>query len=201
MPRLVERSDGCHIVRQFYHTSATWQIDADGVRYLRDRGIRVGDLFPTGVFMDMLTLGLVYTSNRPRTPQPLITGSSDPELHAHARATFGALVRRDYGSVYEALAPGLRARITTDDFVAQVLGRVVSWNLRHVRSWPWSDESTPEIDRVGTVIVDFVTVDNTGERRRYPSREEVWLHTGGAWYWLLSPIMRERRNLNRCRSG
>lgn len=184
MPRLVERSDGCHIVRQFYHTSATWQIDADGVRYLRDRGIRVGDLFPTEVFMDMLALGLVYTSNRPRTPQPFIARSSDPELQARARATFGALFRRDYASVYEALAPGLRARIATDDCVAQVVGQVVSWNLRHVGSWPWSDESTPEIDRIGIVTVDFVTVDNAGERRRYPSREEVWLHAGGAWYWF-----------------
>lgn len=61
MPRLVERKDGCHYIRHFYRDSATWQVDRKGVFFLRERGVNVGDLFPTELFMEMWELGLVYT--------------------------------------------------------------------------------------------------------------------------------------------
>ena len=61
MPRLVERSDGCHYIRHFYRDHATWQIDRKGVLFLRERGVNTGDKFPTELFMEMWEGGLVYT--------------------------------------------------------------------------------------------------------------------------------------------
>lgn len=61
MPRLLERSDGCHYIRHFFHDHATWQVDRKGVLFLRERGVNDGDKFPTELFMDTWQLGLVYT--------------------------------------------------------------------------------------------------------------------------------------------
>ena len=61
MLRLVERSEGCHVIRHFYRDHATWQVDRKGVFFLREHGVSSGYKFPTEVFMEMSERGLVYT--------------------------------------------------------------------------------------------------------------------------------------------
>ena len=60
MPRLRERSDGCYYIVHHYRDCHTWQIDRDGVNFLRKLNINADDTFPTEVFMLMWEHRLVY---------------------------------------------------------------------------------------------------------------------------------------------
>lgn len=178
-------------MRHFYRENATWQIDADGVRYLADRGIRAGDSFATDVFMQMVVLGLVYTSNRPRSEQAssasAVSGSSDPELKAGAEAAFRLLYRREYSEVYKLFAPELRSSMTPEDFASRVSGnmerRVTSWKIRLVSSFAVKSEHLPGIDRIGTVVTDFKLMDHAQQQQQYLGRKELWSRADGVWFW------------------
>jgi hypothetical protein len=191
MPTLNQRIDGCYYVRHFYRDHSTWQVDADGVRYLRDRRIRTGDWFATDVFMEMWARSLVYTGSRPRISQPDSGTSSDPELEASVEATFKALYRRDYPNVYKTLASATIAvnrLMTVEDFASKVAGaserRLISWKVRVIESAELRDDNWPGDDRTGFVLADFEIEDSSGQREKYLSRQEIWLRTNGVWYWL-----------------
>lgn len=54
MPTLECRRDGCYFIRHFYREFSTWQVTAEGVRYLQRRGVPEGGYFPTDDFMHLL---------------------------------------------------------------------------------------------------------------------------------------------------
>jgi hypothetical protein len=187
LPTLDQRADGCFIVKHFYHDNQTWQIDADGVRYLNNLGIRTGDSFSTDLFMQLVASGIVYTSSRPRpvgaTPPSAGTSSSDPELQTAAKQAFGLLYRREYVEVYKILAPHLRNTITAEDFTKRVTSNlerfVASCTVRLVTSFPIQNEHLKEIDCIGTVVIDFKLTD----KEQYLGRKETWCRENGIWYW------------------
>src|SRR5438045_3360812 len=63
MPTLRKRNDGCHYITHRYMDFQTWQIDRDGVVFLKDYGIEAGDHFSTGLFMQMWDHRLVYVGD------------------------------------------------------------------------------------------------------------------------------------------
>ena len=78
MPTLARRQDGRYIVRHFYQDVATWQIEPDGVSYLRRRRIEQDDHFTTEQFMHLWMNGWVYTGDHPGLPPgPLCVGDRD----------------------------------------------------------------------------------------------------------------------------
>ena len=97
------------------------------------------------------------------------------------------LCRQDYAELHKSLAPELRSMITVEDLASKIAGkdqrRVHKWVLRGVVSHPRQDESIPRIDRTGTVIVDFETIDRTDQRETFVSRREIWSHAEGVWHW------------------
>jgi hypothetical protein len=67
MPTLVETGDGHCIVRHFFNQNATWQIDKDGVHFLKRLGVSLGGKFTTDLFMELCKWGMVYVGTRPPT--------------------------------------------------------------------------------------------------------------------------------------
>ena len=60
MPRLRQRNDGCYYILHHYRDCNTWQIDRDGIIFLRERGVQLDDIFPTELFMEMWDRRFVY---------------------------------------------------------------------------------------------------------------------------------------------
>lgn len=191
LPRLVQKADGSYIVKHFYRENTTWQIDADGVRYLNARGIRADDLFPTDIFMQLVMLQLVYTGNRPRTSptisDPVVAGSADPELKGSAESAFRLLFQQQYAELYKILASDIRGTVSLEDFVSRLTGpdkrRVSSWKIRFVASCPIRDENLPAVDQIGSVVTDFKLTSNARQEEPHLGRRELWTRSNGVWYW------------------
>src|SRR2546423_14313721 len=63
MPTLRQRQDGCYYVTHRYMDFQTWQIDRDGVVFLKKHGIEASDSFSTGLFMQMWESQLLYVGD------------------------------------------------------------------------------------------------------------------------------------------
>lgn len=63
MPTLKEREDGCHcVVGRAHNSFSTWQIDREGVMFLRARNVNSGDRFSIDLFFELENRGLIYTA-------------------------------------------------------------------------------------------------------------------------------------------
>jgi hypothetical protein len=192
MPRLVQKNDGLYIVRHFYQQNATWQIDADGVLFLKGRGVRAGELFETDLFMEMWMRGMVYTGTRRRTPagEPRHGPPSpdDVALRERAATLYRALYHRNLEEAYAFLLPRIRVSKTLDQFKTAFMGPrpsgLTSWKIQSLCSVPMQNDAMPEATRLGWVIVDLEMQDDSGARDNLYAREESWFQIQGVWYWV-----------------
>jgi len=190
MPRLEERSDGLYYVRHYYRQHATWQIDDNGVLFLRERGFCPGDMFPTKVFMELWTRGMVYTGTVPAQIgqwRPRALSRDDLALRERATALYTALFQHKTEDAYTFLLPRVRASKTLDQFKAQLSDRfavLTSWLIRSADSLPCRCENTPEVTLSGFVIVDLEIQDESGAHHKLYAQQDLWLRWDGMWYLL-----------------
>lgn len=116
MPTLVHKNHGLYIVRHFYHHNATWQIDRDGVLFLKSRGIGSGQRFGTDLFMQLWMRGMVYTETQLRIPESKPLGGplspDDLALRQRAAGLYKALYNGKLEEAYEFIVPPIRGRRT-----------------------------------------------------------------------------------------
>jgi hypothetical protein len=94
MPTLRKAHDGHYFVLHHYQDTHTWQVNADGVSFLRRRGIDEDGQFSTDRFMHLWKNGWVWVGDQPGPPPgPVVIGDSDvPVLLREAIQDFHASV-------------------------------------------------------------------------------------------------------------
>ena len=183
MPTLVEtKKDGHYIVHHLYKQHATWQINAEGVLFLRRRGVSLGDRFSTGLFMELWKWGMVYFGTRPpkhvgpRVPQRL--PPDDRALYERAHAFYEALYSCNPRDAYMFLLPQTRAEITLTQFEEKLRGKerwLTSWKINDCWSVPAQIKDSPEARRVGVVFMDLGGA---------PELKHKWWQIQDVWYWV-----------------
>lgn len=96
MPTLQRRSDGGFFIRNFHRDDHhTWQLRADGVRYLERRGIVEGSCFSTALMMQLYVNGWIYTGSGPTPLKRSAAQAIPPALLSAVRGLHAALTSRD----------------------------------------------------------------------------------------------------------
>jgi hypothetical protein len=180
MPTLVEtKKDGHYIVRHLYGQHATWQVNTEGVLFLRRRGVSLGDKFSTDLFMELWKWGMVYVGTRPpkrasqRVPRSLLP--DDRALYDRAHAFYQALYSRNPSAAYTFLLPQIRAPITLAQFEEKLGGqgwRLAPWRISDCLSVPAQSKDWPEARRKGVVFMDL-----GGARKEF-----YWVQLQDVWY-------------------
>lgn len=95
MPTLQRRNDGGFFIRNFHRDDHhTWQVRADGVRFLERRGVREGCFFDTALMMQLYVNGWIYTGAGPVASRRSAAQAMPPALLSSVRALHAALVSR-----------------------------------------------------------------------------------------------------------
>jgi len=185
MPRLVETKVGHYIVRHYYKQYSTWQIEGDGVQFLKRRGVSLGDMFTTGLFMQLEQLGMVYVGKRPpiRVDQRLKETLSpyDRALHERAHAFYQALYVSNLDDAYKFLLPQLRVGFTLAQFEEKLRRPerwLASWTIKDCWSVPAQIKDLPEATRIGLVFMDL-----GGARNKLHEWKDKWYQVQDVWYW------------------
>lgn len=159
MPTLARRQDGCYIVRGFHGGFLTWQIAAEGVLYLRRKGVNAEDPFSDEIFFHLMNSGWVHTGDQPN-PQPLPPLGWDHNLPSDlsvAVRDFHVALRNSDASAADALT---WRPVLNDDGVQSAdvetstkYSRIDQW--RPLEGKPWK---LPSEDRAAFGAEDFATV-------------------------------------------
>jgi hypothetical protein len=192
MPRLVEKSDGTYIVRHYYRQNSTWQIDADGVRFLKRCGVRPEELFDTTLFMELWSRGMVYTgARRPKPAGPQNDGPRLPDdlaLRERVARLYQELYLQNLDDAYTYLHPAIRAAKTLAQFKTRLTGtrrsRLASWKIHSFGSLPSQGVAPSGPTRIGWVIVDLEIQDESGARHKLSDLRENWSQMEREWYWI-----------------
>jgi hypothetical protein len=185
MPRLAETKDGHCIVLHYYKQHSTWQIGGDGVQSLKRRGISLGDMFSTDLFMQLEQLGMVYIGSRPpvqvyqRLKETL--PPHDRALHERAQAFYQALYLSNLDDAYKSVLPQLRAGFTLAQFEEKLRRPerwLTSWTIKDCWSVPAQIKDLPEARRIGLVFMDL-----GGARNKLNEWKDKWYQVQDVWYW------------------
>src|SRR5262245_44724974 len=136
MPTLRRRKDGCCYIHHFYESHHTWQIDGDGVLYLKRRGIRDGDWFSTTLFMKLWSLGLIYHGDVSpnRSPLSLRVTEAESTVVARIREFHQLIHSSQLDAAWEIVYPDSPERVTPEQFRIDLMlaGSLASWVIRDV---------------------------------------------------------------------
>jgi hypothetical protein len=187
MPRLVEKANGTHFIRHFYHGNATWQIDGDGVLFLGSFGVRPGELFSTDLFMVAWSLDYLYTNHRARASARAKPYVGDVLLADSATRIYRAMYARDFKAVSESswlLASGqLTPAALRRSLNSKRLGVVASWKLRQVYASSREVSNNNEPTHLGMIYADW-RIDLAGESQVRSNHLDLWFKWSGQWFWI-----------------
>jgi hypothetical protein len=138
MPTLQRRQDGAYFIRNYYHDYHTWQVVADGVRFLELRGATEGAFFSTDLFMQLYMNGWVFTGNGPRLKMrsPVVSALVPPALAERLQRFHQLLFKGQVDHIIPMLwwGPAVEDVPAAEAGVRQFFGlskiEVKSWKLR-----------------------------------------------------------------------
>jgi hypothetical protein len=193
MPRLVERADGGHFVRHFYRENATWQIESDGVRFLKQHDVTPGQMFQTDLFMMLWVRGMVWTGKRrPRLPVPTYQqplSEEERDLEIRVKELYKTLFAKDFASAYEFLSRDMPGGLTSEEFVTRFRQRrelvIAEWRIKELFVFPLVDQDgLSSTDRAAQVTMNLTVCDQAGIVTIYNDRNDYWVRVDGRWLWL-----------------
>jgi hypothetical protein len=175
MPTLQRRNDGGFFIRNFHRDDHhTWQVRADGVRFLERRGVREGSFFDTALMMQLYVNGWIYTGAGSVAPRRSSTQTIPPALLTAVRALHSALVSRDAHVAVQYVASSEASRETVFAELSSGIG---------IRSWKAVDAVVlplPEPTVRGTGLREAAIVTmrlSSGAGAELV--EEVWVRSEG----------------------
>jgi hypothetical protein len=194
MPTLQRRNDGGFFIRNFHHDDHhTWQLRADGVRYLARRGVTEGSYFDTALMMQLHLNGWLSTASSPTPLKRNVSQAIPPALLSAVRRLHAALASRDQATAQHFVASSETNR-------AQVLAQLACG--LGIRSWKPIDAVVlplPEPTASGTGVDEAAVVTMRISQTVPVLVEETWIR-GPDWR-VLWPSLAKVSELNAHNSG
>lgn len=178
LPTLRRRNDGCYYILHFFHQHSTWQIQGDGVRQLAHRAINEGQHFPTDLFMELWTQGLVYHGDIPPAQEELPALEDTAGLRVRVQEFHRLLYLCQMEAAWDILWQGEPA-------LEQFRGEV---NTLHLTSWKVAGHPVVydiplarQSEFGGAMRLGVVHVELRGDGNTPPELKQYWFESNGQW--------------------